>query len=473
MSTAIDDGGVDRLIVAPALGDDAGPLGAVAVGLGALGDATSRQPMGELMTESSGEHPSVGARRTRSGRRSSPRVGRSRSPSSSASPSTAPRLLHRAGGGRAGRRGGAFLTSPEVGPLFGAVLARYLDAPGTSSGAPPRSPSSTPAPVPARSPGRSSPPGRRAWPRSATSPSSCRQRSGRCTRPASSRGPTCRTGRSTASSSPTSCSTTCRSACACSTERGGRRSSSPPTERSAKCCRRRSTQFPPSCRRPRRTARGRRCTSAAVDWVADARSRLRRGRLLAFDYARPTTASLAGRPWREWLRTYRDHGRGDHYLAGPGGQDITAELALDQFPAPDAVATQAQFLQRWGIDELVDEGTGVGGQRGRARPARPGDAQPRLSRRRRLLDPAGLGAFLTLEWSQSEVTRGTVGGDERRATGRCVAVTLATAISVAAVAHRPAIRGSAPAPTTTTGPRRGRRRPCRRRPRAAVVAATC
>src|SRR5262245_32075045 len=34
----------------------------------------------------------------------------------------------RAGGGRAGRRGGAFLTSPEVGPLFGAVLARYLDA---------------------------------------------------------------------------------------------------------------------------------------------------------------------------------------------------------------------------------------------------------------------------------------------------------------------------------------------------------
>ena len=33
----------------------------------------------------------------------------------------------RAGGGRAGRRGGAFLTSPEVGPLFGAVVARYLD----------------------------------------------------------------------------------------------------------------------------------------------------------------------------------------------------------------------------------------------------------------------------------------------------------------------------------------------------------
>ncbi len=33
----------------------------------------------------------------------------------------------RADGGSAGRRGD-FITSPEVGPLFGAVIARYLDA---------------------------------------------------------------------------------------------------------------------------------------------------------------------------------------------------------------------------------------------------------------------------------------------------------------------------------------------------------
>ena len=39
-------------------------------------------------------------------------------------------------GGRAGRRGGAFLTSPEVGPLFGAVLARYLDAEWLALGRP-------------------------------------------------------------------------------------------------------------------------------------------------------------------------------------------------------------------------------------------------------------------------------------------------------------------------------------------------
>ena len=33
----------------------------------------------------------------------------------------------KADGGSAGRRGD-FITSPEVGPLFGAVIARYLDA---------------------------------------------------------------------------------------------------------------------------------------------------------------------------------------------------------------------------------------------------------------------------------------------------------------------------------------------------------
>ncbi|MYK76867.1 MAG: hypothetical protein F4016_08015, partial [Acidimicrobiaceae bacterium] len=32
----------------------------------------------------------------------------------------------RSGGGRAGGRSGHFLTAPEVGPLFGAVLARAL-----------------------------------------------------------------------------------------------------------------------------------------------------------------------------------------------------------------------------------------------------------------------------------------------------------------------------------------------------------
>ena len=57
----------------------------------------------------------------------------------------------------------------------------------------------------------------------------------------------------------------------------------------------------------------------AAAWVTTARRLVRSGSVLALDYARPSTAALVGRPWREWLRTYRRHERGGHYLTDPGG----------------------------------------------------------------------------------------------------------------------------------------------------------
>ena len=104
-------------------------------------------------------------------------------------------------------------------------------------------------------------------------------------------------------------------------------------------------------------------------------------------------------PWRQWLRTYREHDRGGHYLADAGDQDITVEVALDQFPEPDSVRSQAQFLQRWGIDELVDEGA----RRWAGNAASPDLAALTMRSRRTeakaLLDPTGLGAFAAAEWS--------------------------------------------------------------------------
>ncbi len=137
---------------------------------------------------------------------------------------------------------------------------------------------------------------------------------------------------------------------------------------------------------------------AAVEWVADARSRLGRGRVLAIDYASPSTAALAIRPWRGWLRTYRGHERGDHYLVDPGGQDITAEIALDQFPEPEASRTQEQFLKRWGIDELVAEGDRYWAAHAAAPDVAAIAMRSRAVEARALLDPAGLGAFAVLEW---------------------------------------------------------------------------
>ena len=136
----------------------------------------------------------------------------------------------------------------------------------------------------------------------------------------------------------------------------------------------------------------------AAAFVADARRLVRAGSVVAIDYATPITAMLAGRPYRDWLRTYRNNERGDHYLAAPGTQDITIDVPIDQLPEPDAVRSQAQFLQRWGIDELVEEGKRIWEEQA----ARPGleamKMRSRVSEAEALLDPAGLGAFLVAEW---------------------------------------------------------------------------
>jgi SAM-dependent MidA family methyltransferase len=133
-------------------------------------------------------------------------------------------------------------------------------------------------------------------------------------------------------------------------------------------------------------------------FVDDARSRLASGSLVAIDYMAPTTADLVARPWREWLRTYRGHARGGHYLADVGQQDITTEVAIDQLPEPDTVRTQAQWLQLHGIDDLVDEGRA----RWEASAARPDLAAMRMRSRvaeaEALLDPTGLGTFTVCEW---------------------------------------------------------------------------
>ena len=136
----------------------------------------------------------------------------------------------------------------------------------------------------------------------------------------------------------------------------------------------------------------------ARQWVVQARSLVRAGSVVAIDYCVPTTAELAARPWREWLRTYRGHERGAHYLAEPGRQDITTEVAVDQLPSPDVVRSQAQWLQLHGIDDLVEHGKQYWAEHA----ARPDLAamrmRSRVSEAEALLDPAGLGAFSVLEW---------------------------------------------------------------------------
>ena len=83
-----------------------------------------------------------------------------------------------------------------------------------------------------------------------------------------------------------------------------------------------------------------------------------------------------------------------------GSQDITCDVAVDQLVEPDLVSTQAAFLRRHGIEELVAEG-----RREWERRASTGDlealrARSRVREAEALLDPGGLGGFAVLEWAR-------------------------------------------------------------------------
>jgi SAM-dependent MidA family methyltransferase len=122
------------------------------------------------------------------------------------------------------------------------------------------------------------------------------------------------------------------------------------------------------------------------------------GRVVALDYGR-STAELADRPWTDWLRTYRRHERGGAPLAELGTQDITADVPVDQLlPAPKANRSQAEWLAAHGLDELVAEGRRIWAERAHIGDLAAIRARSRVNEAEALTDPTGLGAFRVLEW---------------------------------------------------------------------------
>ncbi len=137
---------------------------------------------------------------------------------------------------------------------------------------------------------------------------------------------------------------------------------------------------------------------AAAAWVRDALGLLTCGRLLVVDYGVATTAELARRPWTDWLRTYVAHGRGAGVLADPGTQDITCEVAFDQLPPPSRRTSQAEWLTEHGIEELVDEGRAIWRERAAIGDLVAFAARSRVRGAEALTDPGGLGSFVVAEW---------------------------------------------------------------------------
>jgi len=138
---------------------------------------------------------------------------------------------------------------------------------------------------------------------------------------------------------------------------------------------------------------------AAVSWVQATLSKIEHGRLLMFDYCSTPTADIALTPWREWLRTYRDQSRGTHYLSDPGSQDITTQVMLDQLPTGFTSSTQGEFLTKWGVNELVREGSNYWESMKHAPDVAAMKMRSRSTESRAITEGIGLGGLTCLEWN--------------------------------------------------------------------------
>ncbi len=138
---------------------------------------------------------------------------------------------------------------------------------------------------------------------------------------------------------------------------------------------------------------------AARQWVAQMHRRHPDARIVVFDYC-ATSAELLERG-QGWLRTFRRHDDARPWLDDPGSTDITsdidpAQLQLDH--KASSVRSQAEFLKAHGIDDLVDQGRAAwaeGSHRGDLIAVR---GRSRVTEAEALLDGAGMGAFSVLEW---------------------------------------------------------------------------
>lgn len=138
----------------------------------------------------------------------------------------------------------------------------------------------------------------------------------------------------------------------------------------------------------------------AAAWLGEALALVERGRVVVIDYA-DTTAAMSRRPQDEWLRTYRAHGRGGPPLDQTGTQDVTVEVAIDQLAAvrrPDVDQAQADFLGDHGIDGLVGEGRRVWVERAHLGDLEAIRARSRITEADALCEATGLGAFRVLQW---------------------------------------------------------------------------
>jgi len=142
--------------------------------------------------------------------------------------------------------------------------------------------------------------------------------------------------------------------------------------------------------------------SRASRWVTEMLAAVPNGRVVAIDYG-GHTSQLLGRG-TGWLRTHVDH-RGDSgtaaWMTDPGLHDITADIDFDQLQIDHPAAllsSQADFLAAHGIQELVAEGRRIWAERAHLGDLAAVAARSRIRESEALCDPNGMGSFHVAEW---------------------------------------------------------------------------
>jgi SAM-dependent MidA family methyltransferase len=149
--------------------------------------------------------------------------------------------------------------------------------------------------------------------------------------------------------------------------------------------------------------------TGVADWLAECAGMLRTGFLVVVDYA-DDLASIASRGQSQWLRTYRGQQRGAGALDAPGEQDITYDVPAEQLRAAAArvglrlasETSQTDWLRALGIDDLVDEARTVWRDRAHIGDLEAVAARSRVGEADALTDPHGLGAHRVFVFAKGQ-----------------------------------------------------------------------
>jgi SAM-dependent MidA family methyltransferase len=134
-------------------------------------------------------------------------------------------------------------------------------------------------------------------------------------------------------------------------------------------------------------------------WLERCGQVLRHGTVIAIDYV-DDVRGIVERGAQGWLRAYGRHERGGSPLDAPGDYDITADLVREQLVHAvrrsgmtlAADQSQAEWLRDLGIDDLVEEGRRTWEERAHIGDLEALAGRSRISEASALTDPAGLGA---------------------------------------------------------------------------------